>query len=146
MGISKGKRRRKCRSRHQRFISSKKNLQGSVIGIVAGAVPVQGSVEKSVGDGVLLVGDAARQVDPLTGGGIYNAMHCGTIAAEVIKEAVQRNDFSEKVLLTSLKIKGILEKMSDEDLDAVARAMQAYKFKNIDIKDVGTIISSLPPD
>lgn len=145
----------------RRFVDSKKNLHGSVIGIVAGAVPVQGPVEKSVGDGVLLVGDAARQVDPLTGGGIYNAMRCGTIAAEVLKEAVQKNDFSEKtlleydrrwratigkVLLTSLKIKGILEKMSDEDLDAVARAMQAYKFKNIDIKDVGTIISSLPPD
>ncbi len=145
----------------RRFVDSKKNLHGSVIGIVAGAVPVQGPVEKSVGNGVLLVGDAARQVDPLTGGGIYNAMRCGTIAAEVLKEAAQKNDFSEKtlleydrrwratigkVLLMSLKIKGILEKMSDEDLDAVARAMQAYKFKNIDIKDVGTIISSLPPD
>jgi digeranylgeranylglycerophospholipid reductase len=144
----------------KRFVSSKKNLRGSVIGIVAGAVPVQGPVEKSVGNGVLLVGDAARQVDPLTGGGIYNAMRCGTIAAEVLRKAVQKNDFSEKtlleydkrwraaigrVLLTSLKIKGILEKMSDEDLDAVARAMQAYKL-NIDIKDVGTIVSSLPPN
>lgn len=144
----------------KRFVSSK-NLHGSIIGIAAGAVPVQGPVEKSVGNGVLLVGDAARQVDPLTGGGVYNAMRCATIAAEVLREAVQKNDFSEKilleydkrwkaaigrVLLTSLKIKEILEKMSDEELDAVARAMRAFKFKNVDIKDVGTIVSSLPPN
>ncbi len=145
----------------KRFISSKKALQGNVIGIVAGAVPVQGPVEKSIGNGVLLVGDAARQTDPLTGGGIYNAMYCGTIAAEVLKRAAEMNDFSEKtlleydkrwraaigrVLLMSLRIKGILEKMSDENLDAVARAMQAYKFRNMDIKDVGTIVSNLPPN
>jgi geranylgeranyl reductase family protein len=40
-------------------------------------------------DGALLVGDAGAFVSPLTGGGIYNAMESGRIAAEVALEALQ---------------------------------------------------------
>jgi geranylgeranyl reductase family protein len=42
-------------------------------------------------DGALLVGDAGAFVSPLTGGGIYNAMETGRIAAEVALEALQGN-------------------------------------------------------
>ena len=45
-------------------------------------------------DGALLVGDAGAFVSPLTGGGIYNAMETGRIAAEVALEALQGNDSS----------------------------------------------------
>ena len=45
-------------------------------------------------DGALLVGDAGAFVSPLTGGGIYNAMETGRIAAEVALEALQGNDCS----------------------------------------------------
>ena len=42
----------------------------------------------------LLVGDAARQLDPLTGGGILNAMAAGKIAGEVIADAIAAGDVS----------------------------------------------------
>ncbi|UCG68894.1 MAG: NAD(P)/FAD-dependent oxidoreductase [Thermoplasmata archaeon] len=72
--------------------------QGKVIEIVAGAVPVSAPIERAIGEGILLVGDAARQVNPMTGGGIANACIAGKIAGEVVGEAVRTGDFSIKFL------------------------------------------------
>ncbi len=146
----------------RRFVASKDNLKkGSIVGIVAGGVPVQGPLDTSVGDGVVLVGDSARHIDPLTGGGIYNAMYCGTIAGKVIKEALDCGNFSEGFLKTyhelwwndvgeglmrSLRIKDILDRLSDNDLNEVARVMQGIKFGDIDIKEVSSIVNKFPPE
>ncbi len=146
----------------RRFVASKDSLKkGSIVGIVAGGVPVQGPLDTSVGDGVVLVGDSARHIDPLTGGGIYNAMYCGTIAGKVIKEALDRGNFSEEFLKTyhelwwkdigeglmrSLRIKEILDRLSDNDLNEVAKVMQGIKFGDIDIKEVSSIVNKFPPE
>lgn len=47
----------------------------------------------------MIVGDAARQVDPLTGGGIINAMTSGRIAAQVAAQALQAADVSASGLV-----------------------------------------------
>jgi digeranylgeranylglycerophospholipid reductase len=146
----------------ERFIASKENLRkGKKVGMVVGGVPVEGPLEKAVGDGVLLVGDAARQVDPLTGGGIYNAMRCGTIAAKVIKQAAEKQDFSEgmlmeydrewketvgKGLMKSLKVKEVLEKLNDDGMNAIGKVMRGMKLGNIDIKDVSRSVLEFPPE
>jgi digeranylgeranylglycerophospholipid reductase len=46
----------------------------------------------------MVIGDAARQVDPLTGGGIINAMTAGKLAANVAVEAIARRDTSAEYL------------------------------------------------
>lgn len=46
------------------------------------------------GDNYMLLGDAARLVDPFTGEGIGNAMVSGYHAASVAARCVERNDFS----------------------------------------------------
>jgi digeranylgeranylglycerophospholipid reductase len=46
----------------------------------------------------MLVGDAARQVDPLTGGGIINGMVAGRLAAQAAAEALAVRDTSSKGL------------------------------------------------
>jgi digeranylgeranylglycerophospholipid reductase len=51
-----------------------------------------------VTDGLMLVGDAARQVDPLTGGGIINAMTAARIAAQVAVDAISTGDTSASFL------------------------------------------------
>lgn len=123
----------------KRFVHSMKKIRtGRVTRVVAGGVPVQGPIDKSVAQGVLLVGDAARQVDPLTGGGIYNAMHCGVMAGEVAARAVNEQDFSEEFLreyeekwrrdigsslIKSLQLRMILDAMTDEDINTAARLM-----------------------
>lgn len=51
-----------------------------------------------VAGGLMLVGDAARQVDPPTGGGIINAMSAGQLAAQVAVESVAAGDASASFL------------------------------------------------
>lgn len=51
-------------------------------------------------DGALLIGDAAGFINPLTGGGIHNALISGILAAQTIEEALDRGD----VRRDSLKI------------------------------------------
>ena len=72
---------------------------GQVITEIYGAVPLSGPVYKTVANGLLLVGDAARHVNPITGGGILEAMKGGKIAGEVIAKAVQEQNFSERRLM-----------------------------------------------
>ncbi len=49
-------------------------------------------------NGALLVGDAAHLVNPLTGGGICNAMISGKLAAETIIAAFAKKDFTRHML------------------------------------------------
>lgn len=82
-----------------RFIESHPALaQGYPVTLIAGNVPVAPSPSRIVTDGLMLVGDAARQVDPLTGGGILNAMTAGTLAAQVAVEAIATGDTSATFL------------------------------------------------
>jgi digeranylgeranylglycerophospholipid reductase len=46
----------------------------------------------------MLIGDAGRQVDPLTGGGIINGMTAGRLAAETAVLALQDGDTSAGAL------------------------------------------------
>jgi flavin-dependent dehydrogenase len=45
-------------------------------------------------DGALLVGDAAGFINPMTGGGIHNALISGQLAAETIDDALRAGDVS----------------------------------------------------
>jgi digeranylgeranylglycerophospholipid reductase len=78
-----------------RFIESHPHLkQGYPVTLVAGNVPVAPSASRLVIDGLMVVGDAARQVDPLTGGGIINAMTAGKMAADAAIEAIESGNTS----------------------------------------------------
>ncbi|MFQ6059640.1 MAG: geranylgeranyl reductase family protein [Anaerolineae bacterium] len=82
-----------------RFIESQPHLaQGSPVTLVVGGVPVGPPLPRLVTNGLMLVGDAARQVDPLTGGGIPNAMMAGRLAAEVAAQAIAAGDTSAEAL------------------------------------------------
>ncbi|MBI4289440.1 MAG: NAD(P)/FAD-dependent oxidoreductase [Chloroflexi bacterium] len=52
----------------------------------------------SYGERVIAVGDAAGQVKPTTAGGIYYGLICAEIAAQVLHDALQRDDLSERSL------------------------------------------------
>lgn len=53
-----------------------------------------GGIPKSYGQQLLIVGDAAGHVDPLTGEGIHTAMVAGKIAGETIAEMFRKNNFT----------------------------------------------------
>ena len=111
---------------------------GKTMAEMYGAVPLSGPIYESVADGLILVGDAARHVNPLTGGGILYAMQAGKIAGDVIAKALQENNFSkdrlmeydnrwrnafEKRLETGLKAKEFFFKLSDDDLNKLAHSL-----------------------
>ncbi|MFH0737884.1 MAG: NAD(P)/FAD-dependent oxidoreductase [Candidatus Micrarchaeota archaeon] len=61
-------------------------------------LPLASKRMKIVGDGYVLVGDAASLIDPFTGEGIGNALTSGKHASMAILEAFKRDDFSEAAL------------------------------------------------
>ncbi|WP_406660968.1 NAD(P)/FAD-dependent oxidoreductase [Methanolobus sp. ZRKC3] len=70
---------------------------GGKLDIVMGGIPL-GPLEKTYCDGTLIVGDAAGQVKPTSGGGIYTGAVCAKIAGEVAAKAALENDTSDKRL------------------------------------------------
>jgi digeranylgeranylglycerophospholipid reductase len=73
--------------------------QGKSIECIAGGVSVCRPLDCTVADGLIIAGDAARVVDPLTGGGIYNSMYTGRLAAQVAAECIGNGDVSKKELM-----------------------------------------------
>ena len=79
-----------------RFIDSIPALsQGSPVTLITGLVPLR-PLEEIARPGIMLVGDAAGQVDPLTGGGIPLAMAAGALAGEVAAGFVQGKNSLEE--------------------------------------------------
>jgi digeranylgeranylglycerophospholipid reductase len=82
-----------------RFIEQEPSLsRGSPVTLVVGNAPVALPCQRLVTGGLMLVGDAARQVDPLTGGGIINGMVAGRLAAQAAADALALRDTSAKGL------------------------------------------------
>jgi digeranylgeranylglycerophospholipid reductase len=82
-----------------KFIQGDPRLKkGKALEMVSGAVSICAPIEKTVGSGILLVGDSARMIDPITGGGISNSCKAGKIAGEVLARASRERDFSERSL------------------------------------------------
>ena len=73
----------------------RESLTGSEIaGPLRSAFPVYFSPRRSHGDGFLLVGDAARVTEPVTGAGIYFALKSGLLAARAAHRALSRRNLS----------------------------------------------------
>lgn len=67
---------------------------GAVTGFTVGGVIVGTTLKRTVADGLILAGDAAHMVNPLTGGGIVNAMKAGRLAGRHAAAAVAEGDTS----------------------------------------------------
>ncbi|UCF50197.1 MAG: NAD(P)/FAD-dependent oxidoreductase [Thermoplasmatales archaeon] len=128
------------------FISNNPNLKnGNPIRFLAGAVPVANPVE-SVRDNLILVGDSARQVDPITGGGITHCLEAGKIAGETIGKAVEQQQFDKetlsvyetgwkeafgKKLKRNYMLKEIFLDFEDKTLNMLADSIKDIKFDEI---------------
>jgi digeranylgeranylglycerophospholipid reductase len=112
---------------------------------VAGGVPIAQTLKKITGNGIMLTGDAARMVNPVSGGGIISGMHGGKIAGEVAAQALSTGDFSEKGLTDYPKrwrkaggktheslhrISETIYTIDDESLDRIARKLSAKSEKD----------------
>ncbi|OPY31002.1 MAG: Digeranylgeranylglycerophospholipid reductase [Methanomassiliicoccales archaeon PtaU1.Bin124] len=68
---------------------------GQPVEAIAGAVSISPPLEKCIADGLMIVGDAARIIDPITGGGIANGLLQGMHAGNVLGRCAQAKDFTE---------------------------------------------------
>ncbi len=71
---------------------------GQILEIVGGMVSTIPGLDETVADNIMLVGDAARIIDPITGGGIAHACRSGKYAGEVAADCLKKGDFSAKAL------------------------------------------------
>jgi digeranylgeranylglycerophospholipid reductase len=94
---------------------------------VVGGIPL-GPPERTVTDNVMIVGDAAGQVKPTSGGGIYIGAVCAKIAGEVAARAARREastgDYEKRwrsavgrELAMGMMIHRSIGKLSDENLN-----------------------------
>jgi len=125
-----------------------------------GGDPVGGLLKKMVADNVLVTGDAASMVNPLTGGGIISGMLGGRIAGQVAAQAVADGDYSHENLKIYeklceeelgesfqkyLKAKEYLLSLSDTELDTIAEAFKDSDFETINTKEMVRKLVKISP-
>lgn len=127
-----------------KFIASHPELKkGQPLRFLTGADPVAEPIQ-SVKDNLLLVGDAARQVDPITGGGLMHSIEAGKYAGETIGKAVEKQSFDSRTLMEyedrwktafgkklhrNYITKEIMLEMEDKTFDMLADSLKDYKFE-----------------
>jgi digeranylgeranylglycerophospholipid reductase len=109
---------------------------------VAGGVPCSITLSKISVEGIMLVGDAARQVNPLSGGGIASGMIGGKIAGSIAAESIKKNDL--KQILKYDKIWHKERGKTHEIFNGLKEGI--YGFSDEDFNKIMDKISSVPPE
>ena len=107
--------------------------------ICFGAIPLR-PLTRTYGERLLVVGDAAGQVKPTSGGGIYYGLLSADIAVKTLHRALEDNDLSakrlakyqgewRKLLGRELRIgywtRKLFERLSERQIDRVFRALKS---------------------
>ena len=104
-----------------------------------GGIPLK-PLARTCSERLIVVGDAAGQVKPTSGGGIYYGLLCADIAANVLHQALEDDDLSAKSLAKyergwrrrlgrELKIgywaRRLFERLSDKQIDRIFDIVKA---------------------
>lgn len=130
------------------------------IATIAGGVPVACSLKTIACDRLLIVGDAARQANPITGGGILAALHSGKLAGEIAGKAIQKNDPTIATLKEYQKtwdktvgkeyrryyrIKEWIQTLSDEYLNELANQLTKLKSEEVTLQKIFKLVVKNKP-
>ncbi|MDF0590423.1 NAD(P)/FAD-dependent oxidoreductase [Candidatus Methanocrinis natronophilus] len=122
---------------------------GKVLEVVVGGVPVSGPIERTVADGIILVGDAARQSDPITGGGIINAMNAGMMAGEIAADLVPKGEMDSgslqiyekrwretigKHISRNFAVKEFFVDLTDDDLNHLIHSLDGIDVAEMNLR------------
>ena len=125
-----------------------------------GGDPVGGLIENLYGDNILVCGDAAGQVDQVTGGGIILGMLGGRAAGIAAANAVRDNDCSKerlkeyealydeatfKAMPKIAVIKDLIDSFSDDDLNEIIEYFAALDLKGLSRSDAIKLFFKLSP-
>jgi len=143
-----------------KFIDEHPNLKkGGAIQLITGAVSVCPVPKKLVGNGIMLVGDAARLIDPITGGGIANASISGRWAGEIAAKCI--NEPSEECLmeyqervkqkwerkhLRNWFVKEKLSELDDDTLNKLMDVVSEADFNEISVRAILEAVQEKYPE
>ncbi|MCI4367919.1 MAG: NAD(P)/FAD-dependent oxidoreductase, partial [Thermoplasmata archaeon] len=142
-------------SKHPQYSKGKK------IDMVGGGVSISPPLKTTVTDGMMLVGDAARMIDPLTGGGIANGCIAGKICGEYAAKAASlgtptkeffqgyERDWRarlEEKLYRNWLAKEKLCSLSDETFNKVVDALQGVKLEKLTVHNILKAVREKYPD
>jgi len=124
--------------------------KAQTVAIKGGIIPVGAPMtDEAVGEGIIVAGTAAHQVDPIHGGGICLAMEAGKLAGEIAAKnalagtcnrahLLEYAEIYKKTrapkLMKRLKLRKVLERLSDDDFNAI--------FSHLDEKDIDNLLKS----
>jgi digeranylgeranylglycerophospholipid reductase len=126
---------------------------GARTGYTVGGVIVHTTIKKTYAEGVMVAGDAAHMINPLSGGGINNAMKAGRLAGCTAAAAIREGDTSERRLsayhdawmsllgedhLKYYRIKQALEHVDDAFYNSLARTVNRIPLEK---RTLGRIIT-----
>lgn len=125
-----------------------------------GGDPIGGMIEQIYDDNLLVCGDAAGQVDPITGGGIILGMLGGMTAGKVAAKAIVDKDYSKKRLeeyhikydeitqgaIPKLKVAHeVYRSLDDKDLNQIIHAFAELDLKNMAPNDILKVLLKTSP-
>lgn len=135
--------------------------KGKTIDVVGGGVSIAPPLKQTVTDGFMLVGDAARMIDPLTGGGIANGCIagkiCGTVAAEAVQAKTPTKEFFQKYekgwrarleekLYRNWLAKEKLCTLSDATFDKIVDALQDVRLQKLTVHNILKAVNEKYPE
>ena len=143
------------------FIESYPPLKDAkAVELNVGGDPIGGMIEQIYDDNFLVCGDAAGQVDPITGGGIILGMLGGMSAGQVATKAIKDGDYSAERLeeydllykettqdaIPKLSIgREVFLSLSDDDLNQIIEAFIGLDYSNMGLSDVAKVFFKLSP-
>ena len=143
-----------------KFISEDPRLKdGQVMEIVGGGVSTSKPVSATA-DNLIAVGDAARFINPLTGGGIHEACISGMYAGNTLVKCASIGSFSKKDLVgyeemwekevgrrftRNVKIKEMFVEMSDELMDQLIILLDDAGMKKMKMDSILRILAEKNP-
>lgn len=138
-----------CLRRFLNKLYSQGKISGETGKVIFGGVPL-GMIPKSYASRVLVVGDAAGQVKPTTGGGIYYGLLCADMAVNTLNKALKQDNLSAKALRDyELKWKAklgreirigqlarnIYHRLSDAQIEKAFEIVQSSGLHNLILED-----------
>lgn len=109
-----------------------------------GCVPTAQTLKEITTDNLMLVGDAARQVNPVTGGGLSNILIAANIAGTIAARATSKQDFSQKFLKKYQK-KWLQEKGNRQKVNYSLKKL-FFNFSDKELNETVNMIQQIPQE
>ncbi|MBR3409450.1 MAG: NAD(P)/FAD-dependent oxidoreductase [Candidatus Methanomethylophilaceae archaeon] len=134
--------------------------KAQILEIMGGFVSTCPGLDCAVDDNIVLVGDAARIIDPITGGGICHACRTGMYAGKVLTECAKKNDFSKEALMPYEKMwrdrmedklfrnwmaKEKLATLTDDVIDDLIKMISGSDIKEVNVYNLLKVVKEKYP-